>query len=83
MTKKPPITAQRRQLLERERDRSRRIVAAITEILDLFTADTGLPPIPLPAELNGWTQLRYQIGKIGKAIESELGTVEGEKAKGD
>lgn len=56
---------------------------AVNEVLDVFTADSEFPPLPLPHDLNGWTVARWQVKQMLERVEAELGTVEVSKPSRD
>jgi hypothetical protein len=80
--KNQKLTPERRASLQRQRDRLKRMGEITTELLALFTEDTGLPPLPLPHDFDGWTMLRYDVGRLVTAIDVTLTTVEGKPTTG-
>lgn len=73
MSKRPPLTAERRAALEKGRAWCRRVVAHVNELLALLTEQGDLPPLSLPHDINGWLTMRHEVAKLLKGIEAELG----------
>jgi len=74
--KKQLLDPGRRAKLERHRDWARRMVTLVNDVLATFTAETELPPLPLPSDVNGWLATRWQARQVWEKAEQELGTVE-------